>query len=159
MAQREALPDKISIDMTPMIDCVFQLITFFMLTLKTVIVEGDFDIRMPLGASVGAVPEDPPVIVRVKMTAGADGNLSGITMNGSGVADFEALRRKIIDLVGINTGPGGAENTEVELDCDFGLKYINVVKAITAVSGAPQPDGTTVDLVKKIKFSPPKKAG
>jgi len=159
MAQREALPDKISIDMTPMIDCVFQLITFFMLTLKTVIVEGDFDIRMPLGASVGAVPEDPPVIVRVKMTAGADGNLSGITMNGSGVADFEALRRKIIDLVGMNTGPGGAENTEVELDCDFGLKYINVVKAITAVSGAPQPDGTTVDLVKKIKFSPPKKAG
>ncbi|MCE2725803.1 MAG: biopolymer transporter ExbD [Planctomycetaceae bacterium] len=157
MADREPLPDKIAIDMTPMIDCVFQLITFFMLTLKTVIPEGDFDIRMPLGASAGAPQEDPPVIVRVKMTAGPDGELAGITMNGSGVGDFEALRQKIIGIVGVNTGPGGAENTEVELDCDYRLKYINVVKAITAVSGMPQPDGTIVELVKKIKFTPPKK--
>jgi biopolymer transport protein ExbD len=159
MANREPLPDKIAIDMTPMIDCVFQLITFFMLTIKTVIPEGDFDIRMPQGVAAGAVPEDPPVVVRVKMTAGPDGNLSGITMNGSGVGDFEALRQKIIGIVGVNTGPGGAQNTEVELDCDYGLKYINVVKAITAVSGMPQADGTIVELVKKIKFTPPKKPG
>jgi biopolymer transport protein ExbD len=159
MANREPLPDKIAIDMTPMIDCVFQLITFFMLTIKTVIPEGDFDIRMPLGASAGAVPEDPPVTVRVKMTAGPDGELAGISMNGSGVGDFDALRQKIIGIVGVNTGPGGAENTEVELDCDYGLKYINVVKAISAVSGMPQPDGTIVELVKKIKFTPPKKPG
>jgi biopolymer transport protein ExbD len=159
MANREPLPDKIAIDMTPMIDCVFQLITFFMLTIKSVIPEGDFDIKMPLGASAGALPEDPPVIVRVKMTAGATGDLAGISMNGSGVGDFEALRQKIVGIVGVNTGPGGAENTEVELDCDYGLKYINVVKAITAVSGMPQPDGTVVELVKKIKFTPPKKPG
>ncbi len=157
MADREPLPDKIAIDMTPMIDCVFQLITFFMLTIKTVIPEGDFDIRMPLGASAGAAPEDPPVIVRVKMTAGPTGELANITMNGSGVGDFEALRQKIIGIVGVNTGPGGAENTEVELDCDYRLTYINVVKAITAVSGMPQADGTIVELVKKIKFTPPKK--
>lgn len=157
MADREPLPDKIAIDMTPMIDCVFQLITFFMLTLKTVIPEGDFDIRMPLGASAGTPPETPIVTVRVKMTAGPDGELAGISMNGSGVGDFEALRQKIIGIVGVNTGPGGAESTEVELDCDYRLKYINVVKAITAVSGMPQPDGTIVELVKKIKFTPPKK--
>ena len=159
MANREPLPDKIAIDMTPMIDCVFQLITFFMLTIKTVIPEGDFDIRMPLGANAGAVPEDPPVVLRVKMTADPAGNLTGISMNSSGVSDFEALRQKIIGIVGLNTGPGGAENTEVELDCDYGLKYINVVKAITAVSGVPQADGTMVELVKKIKFTPPKKPG
>ena len=159
MANREPLPDKIAIDMTPMIDCVFQLITFFMLTIKTVIPEGDFDIKMPLGAAAGAAPEDPPVIVRVKMTAGPNGDLAGISMNGNGVGDFEALRQKIIGIVGVNTGPGGAENTEVELDCDYGLKYINVVRAITAVSGMPQADGTIVELVKKIKFTPPKKPG
>ena len=159
MANREPLPDKIAIDMTPMIDCVFQLITFFMLTIKTVIPEGDFDIRMPLGPAAGPPPENPPVIVRVKMTAGPDGNLSGISMNGSGVGDFDALRQKIVGIVGVGSAPGGAQNTEVELDCDYGLKYINVVKAITAVSGVPQPDGTIVELVKKIKFTPPKKPG
>jgi biopolymer transport protein ExbD len=154
--EREALPDKIAIDMTPMIDVVFQLITFFMLTLKDVSVEGDFDIKMPLGPSRGAVEEDPLPPIRVKMTAGADGGRASLSMNGQAVGDFDELRRKIADLVG--TGPGSAaDKAEVELDCDYGLKYVNVVNAITAVSGMVQPDGTIVELVKKIKFTPPKK--
>ena len=36
------------LDMTPMIDVVFQLMIFFMLTLKIVTEEGNFDINMPL---------------------------------------------------------------------------------------------------------------
>ena len=159
MAKRESqLADKIAIDMTPMIDVVFQLITFFMLTLKTVLVEGDFDIKMPLGVSAGAAAEDDPVPpIRVKMTAGPDGDLAAITMNGSAVADFEELRRKVVGLIGNSTGPGSlADKTEVELDCDYGLKYVNVVSAITSVSGMVQ-DGQIVELIKKIKFTPPKK--
>ncbi len=35
--------------MTPMIDVVFQLLIFFMLTLKIIAPEGDFNINMPLG--------------------------------------------------------------------------------------------------------------
>ncbi|MCE9632469.1 MAG: biopolymer transporter ExbD [Planctomycetia bacterium] len=153
---RDELPSKIAIDMTPMIDVVFQLITFFMLTLKTVISEGDFDIRMPLGASAGAAPEDPIPPVRVKMTAGPSGERTSMTMNGQPVGDFDDLRRRVIDLVG--TGPGSnADKTEVELDCDPALKYENVIRAVTAVSGMVQPDGTVVELIKKIKFAPPKK--
>lgn len=155
-AKREALSDKIAIDMTPMIDVVFQLITFFMLTLKSVITEGDFDIRMPLGASAGAATDDLLPPVRVKMTAGAGGERTSLTMNGQAVGDFEELRRRVIDLVG--TGPGSnADKTEVELDCDPSLKYDNVIRAVTAVSGMVQPDGTVVELIKKIKFAPPRK--
>ena len=55
MAKRRSssLGDKVAIDMTPMIDVVFQLMSFFMCTLKVVAPEGDFDIRMPLGAEIG----------------------------------------------------------------------------------------------------------
>jgi biopolymer transport protein ExbD len=152
------LGDKVAIDMTPMIDVVFQLMSFFMCTLKVVAPEGDFDIRMPLGAAAAAAPDDqqvPPV--RVKLSAGADGSLAGIAMNGATVADFEELRKRVIGLVGTDTGPNSlAERTEVELDCDYSLKYVNVVRAITAVSGKVQ-DGQIVELIKKIKFTPPKR--
>jgi biopolymer transport protein ExbD len=158
MARREKGSfDRINPDMTPMIDVVFQLLTFFMLTLKSVIPEGDFDIRMPLGAAAAAAPDDqlvPPI--RVKMTAAADGRLAGMTMNGSPVRDFEDLRSKVVSIVGTDSGPNSlAENTEVELDCDYGLSYENVVQAITAVSGMVR-DGQIVELIKKIKFTPVK---
>ena len=160
MARRESsLGDKVSVDMTPMIDVVFQLMSFFMCTLKVVAPEGDFDIRMPLGvAAAAAAPDDqqvPPV--RVKLSAGPDGALAGIAMNGQPVGDFEELRKRILALVGTDSGPNSlAERTEVELDCDYGLKYVNVVRAITAVSGKVQ-DGQIVELIKKIKFTPPKR--
>jgi biopolymer transport protein ExbD len=159
MAKRESnLGDKIAIDMTPMIDVVFQLMSFFMCTLKVVAPEGDFDIRMPLGAAAAAAPDDqqvPPV--RVKLSAGPDGSLAGIAMNGTPVTDFDELRKRVLSLVGTDTGPNSlAERTEVELDCDYGLKYANVVRAITAVSGKVQ-DGQIVELIKKIKFTPPKR--
>ena len=159
MAKRTSdLPDRISIDMTPMIDVVFQLISFFMFSLKVVAPEGDFDIRMPIAAAAAAVPDDqqvPPV--RVKLAAGPDGALESIAMNGTPVADFDELRRRIVGLVGNDTGPNSlAEKTEVEFDCDYALKYVNVVRAITAVSGRVE-DGRMVELIRKIKFTPPKK--
>ena len=54
----------------------------------------------------------------------------------------------------------GAEATEVELECDYHLRYEYVMDAITAVSGyidrTPDGQAQIVELVKKIKFSPPK---
>jgi biopolymer transport protein ExbD len=161
MARRKSsLGDKVAVDMTPMIDVVFQLMSFFMCTLKIVTPEGDFDIRMPLGAAAAAAPSEqlvPPI--RVKMTAAADGSLAGMTMNDSPVRDFADLRNKVVGIVGTATGPNSlAENTEVEFDCDYKLSYDNVVQAITAVSGTLQ-DGQIVELIKKIKFTPLKKSG
>jgi biopolymer transport protein ExbD len=151
------LPDKIHIDMTPMIDVVFQLISFFMFSLKVVSPEGDFDIRMPLGRAANAIMDDqqvPPI--RVKLSANPDGTLSGISMNGNPMSDFNDLQKKVVSLVGAGRGPDSlADKTEVEMDCDYGLNYADVVRAITAVSGTVQ-DGQVVELIKKIKFAPPK---
>ena len=161
MARKKSqLSDKIDINMTPMIDVVFQLMSFFMCSLKIVAPEGDFDIRMPLGRSASNVVDDqqvPPV--RVKLSASPDGTLAGITMNGNPVADFNELQKKLVSLVGNARGPDSlADKTEVEFDCDYALKYANVVRAITAVSGTVQ-DGQIVELIKKIKFTPPKAGG
>ena len=42
--------DKIELQMTPMIDIVFQLLVFFIMTFKIVTQEGDFNIKMPLAS-------------------------------------------------------------------------------------------------------------
>ena len=48
------------------------------------------------------------------------------------------------------------DEAEVELNCDYNLKYENVIRAITAVSGERQPNGDILKMIEKIKFSPPK---
>ncbi len=151
------LPDRVSFDMTPMIDCCFQLIIFFMLTLKIMTPEGDFNIKMPLAAPSEGVPEPdqlPPIKVRLK--AGPDGKLMGIELGNRSLGTrFAALRAQIRDMVGDSAGPGGS-SAEVELDCDYELKYTYVIEAITAVSGYVK-DGYVQKLVEKIKFAPPRR--
>ena len=116
---RQRLADKIDINMTPMIDIVFQLLAFFIMTLKIVQPEGDFDVRMPLGAAAAAAPDEeqiPPI--RIRLTAGETG-LGGIEMNGTAVASFEELQERVIVLVGLDSGPNTiVDKTVVELDCD-----------------------------------------
>jgi biopolymer transport protein ExbD len=152
--------DKIELQMTPMIDIVFQLLVFFIMTFKIVSQEGDFNIKMPLAAPAAGAPDDlqlPPMKVRLR--AGAGGMLAGMSLNDRGVGTMEALRLEIIGVVGDERGPGTIQETaEVELDCDYGLRYEHVIQAITAVSGYIDETGNVVKLVEKIKFAPPRQA-
>lgn len=152
--------EKIDLQMTPMIDIVFQLLTFFIMTFKIVLPEGDFNIKMPANAPSQGAPDPnliPPMTVR--LTAAGDGSLAGIAINGNSMRDFNALHNHIISIIGSDRGPGSvAESAEVELDCDYNLNYEHVIKAITAVSGYVDQNGV-VKLIEKIKFAPPKQSG
>ena len=152
--------EKIELQMTPMIDIVFQLLVFFIMTFKIVSQEGDFNIKMPLAAPAAGAPDDlqiPPIKVRLR--AGGGGLLAGMSLNERGVGTMEALRLEIIGLIGDERGPGTIQETaEVELDCDYGLRYEHVIQAITAVSGYIDETGNVVKLVEKIKFAPPRQA-
>ncbi|MEO8496016.1 MAG: biopolymer transporter ExbD, partial [Planctomycetota bacterium] len=151
---------KIELQMTPMIDIVFQLLVFFIMTFKIVSQEGDFNIKMPLAAPAAGAPDPlqlPPMKVRLR--AGAGGMLAGMALNDRSVGTMEALRLEIIGVVGDDRGPGTIQETaEVELDCDYGLRYEHVIQAITAVSGYVDATGNVVKLVEKIKFAPPRQA-
>jgi biopolymer transport protein ExbD len=149
---------RLGFDMTPMIDCCFQLIIFFMFTWKVFSLEGDFNIKMPLNTfSEGQAPVTaPPIPVRLR--ADAAGNLVAIQMGERSVKSFADLRNQIRDIVGDTGGPGSiAADTEVELDCDYNLRYKYAIDAITALSGYVDADGHVVQLIEKIKFAPPRK--
>ena len=157
---------SVAIDMTPMIDIVFQLLAFFIFTLRITIQEGDFNIKMPLAAPRAGTPDPnqvPPIKVRLRATT--DGSCAGIILNpnddGTGGTSFgtngwKQLRLYIADQIGQGTQ---ASAFEVTIDADYNLHYENVIKCITAVSGDKTPDGNIIRMVEKIKFAPPRPPG
>jgi len=151
--------DKVELLMTPMIDIVFQLLVFFIMSFKIVAQEGDFNVKMPLGFSGPGQPDlSAPVPLKVRLVAGPDGSIANIMFNDQSFGtEFEALRNRVISFLTPDRTPGsGSDNTEIELDCDYDLHYEEVIKAITAVSGYVKDNNEIERLVERIKFSPPR---
>ena len=159
--------DKIELQMTAMIDIVFQLLVFFIMTFNVVAQEGDFNIRMPaIGAPQEQMEEIEKQTLKVRMTANANGDLQELKLNnavlfkapGTPREAFGALHNKIVGMVADKGGPDEAGALmEVEFDCDYGLKYNNVIEAITAVSGSKSRDSDKIErLIENIKFAPAK---
>ncbi len=152
--------DKIELQMTPMIDIVFQLLVFFIMTFKIVAQEGDFNIQMPLKSQQEGLPDESPILtLHVRMRAAADGRLlspGGIVVNGELAFDTtDELHNYVISVIG-GDEPAARDDAEVEIDCDYGLHYEHVIDAITAVSGyVDESTGQIKRLIEKIKFTPP----
>lgn len=152
---------KVDIPMAPMIDIVFQLLIFFMLNLKIIAPEGNFNVNMPIGAPAAAKVDAPqPPDIKVRLEADAAGNLVQLYLgdNKLGADDraFERLNSEILKLVG-RPGAAIAENVEVEIAADYNLKYEYVIKAISRCTGRLDSKGNIIRYVEKIKFAPPKK--
>lgn len=153
--------EDIKLNMTAMIDVVFQLLVFFILTFKIVALEGDFNVKMPLAST------DPPTenienlttLITVKLNAGENGMIAGIDVDDglqsqslTGPDMFSELTNFVESVLANNADPSTAEDIEVEFDIDYSLKYQFTVKAIGSVSGKVLPDDTVKTLIEKIKF-------
>ena len=155
---------KINVDMTPMIDVVFQLLIFFMCTLKVIEPEGDFDISMPLGAPSSSSPSDaelPPF--KVRMQAGADGELASLSFNGEklggGEGAISVLNSKVFRSIQSLQALGSdqLQKQEVEIDPDYNLNYRYIINAIGACSGRIGENGIHIPYLQRIKFAPIRK--
>ena len=155
MRLRSKPKDKIPLDMTPMIDVVFQLMAFFIMTFSVVAPEGDFNIKLParMGGS-GPPTENMPVTVRLE--AGADGQLSRLQLGDRALKDFGELRAEILALGSLDA-PDEKLAIQVEIDSDYGLEYRHMVDALTAVSGYRNRDGQIIKVLDDIRFAPPRK--
>lgn len=142
------------LQMSSMIDVVFLLLVFFVMTFEIALIEGEFRMRAPITkGAIGEVREIPPLWIR--LTAGEDGRLASVRMNDRSLADLDELRREIARL----TGPDqyfDAVNDELEvfLDCDYSLAYQHVIDAMTAVSGYRDHAGNVVELIPRVRLAP-----
>ena len=153
--------EEIKLEMTPMIDIVFQLLVFFILTFKVVAMEGDFNIKMPQAAQSQGAP-DPDAIqpIKIQLTSDANGNLTNIYFKyieeRALGPDFGKLRAEAIQLVSPDAGPSASsEQLEVEIEADYNLDYKYAVDAMTAVTGYRDDDGQIITLIEQVRFIPP----
>jgi biopolymer transport protein ExbD len=148
---------KNELNMTSMIDVVFLLLIFFVMTFKIVEQEGDFNIRMP-AASQGGAPQDLQLPLKLRLMANNTGQLTSMQLNELNLGtDFEELNRQVIALVAAGAGSTDA-GPEIEIDTDYLLRYEHVVKAMTMTSGhIDRNTKKVVPLIEKVKFAPPRK--
>jgi len=147
--------EEIKMNMTSMIDIVFQLLVFFVMTFNTPQYEGDFSVKMPLNSDA-AEPEniELPSVISVKLTAALDGTLSNILVDSEPVNQndlYGGLTQAIESKLAVEGDPDAANETEVDFDIARELRYSYTVAAIEAVSGKKEGDVVT-KLISKIKF-------
>lgn len=160
---RRRKSEDLKINMTAMIDIVFQLLIFFILTFKVAALEGDFEVKMPLASTnPSSMDEVLPTVIHVGLTAGVNRDIASIEIDDGTQAltftqadMFQQLTGFVESVVAREGDPSMASEVEVEFDIDEQLRYRFAVKAIEAVSGRVLPDGTVKKLVNKIKFTQP----
>lgn len=151
---------KNELSMTSMIDIVFLLLIFFVMTFKIVELEGDFSVRMPLASDSTSVVDPTDLPLKLRLRATETGGLASVALNdiefGNDDEAFERLRANIVGLVGTDAPLDDEQGPELEIDTDFNLRYEHVIRAITAVSGYK--DGDQVNkLIERIKFAKPRR--
>jgi biopolymer transport protein ExbD len=160
---RQRKAETLKINITAMIDIVFQLLIFFIVTYKVAALEGDFEVKMPLASTNPAsMDEVLPTVIHVGLTAGVERNIATIEIDDGMQAltytqtdMFQQLTNFVEAAVAREGDPSMASEVEVEFEIDQKLRYRYTVDAIEAVSGRVLPDGTVKKLVSKIKFRPP----
>ena len=114
--------------MTPMIDVVFLLLIFFVVTFKIIVHEGDFNVRL---AAIGQhqAAEINPDPIQIRLMGDANGILSEIQLNGENIANCDLLQQRVL-VISL-----AKPDLEVVLIPDDHLRYEYYIKAITAVNG------------------------
>ena len=165
--------DTVELNMTSMIDIVFQLLVFFIMTFKIVAQEGDFNVRMPTAASGGPPSEEFNEPLKITLNAFTEqnssdphffGRLSDIEVT-EGLDDKDppppfttwkqrgALRAYVEQVYFENRE---RESAEAILVLAPTLKYLEIIDVMTQISGKIDDSGRLIKLYEKISFEAPK---
>lgn len=140
------LLERPRINMTPMIDVVFLLLTFFVMTFKIIAPEGDFNVNMTSQGQAAQNAEVPNEPVRIYLQADTDGALAAIHLkDGEAIPSLTALRERVKSLASAKA------ELEVEIAPDAKLHYEHVIAALSAVNGEVV-NGQVKKICDKIKF-------
>ncbi len=119
-AKRRSRRAELSIDLTPLIDVVFQLLIFFVLT-STFQTNPSFRVKLPKAKNRDVTQEPKSVVV----TIGKDG---GIEVDGKGVDDRELQMR-------LCAAAEADSTTSVNIRADEATQHQFVIRVMDAAKG------------------------
>jgi biopolymer transport protein ExbD len=153
-------PEKVDIQMTPMIDIVFQLMAFFLMTFKVATTEGDFNMKLPKAERSAGAANTQTEMITVRLRSTAFGELaslqieSGAPINGKAIPSPFRKLREFIEIKVSSARAAGQEEPEIQIDADDLLRYENIIATVEAVSATRDANGNFAPLAKKVKFAP-----
>src|SRR5438128_9194252 len=92
---------KIDINMTPMIDVVFQLLTFFLMTFKVASPEGDFNLKLPKEERSAGPANTQTEMITIRLVAASNGDLARLQIQSNppltgGATAFTRLHNEVV---------------------------------------------------------------
>lgn len=149
-AGRAASPDKVDVQLTSMIDVVFQLLAFFLVTFRVAAVEGDFQLRLPKADRIPAVCGGHGERCTVRVVADAQGELDVWRLDsrasGNGRRSLPRLRAEALRSVNFSR-EAGQEEPEFELRFDDRLRYEDA-HAVIETLGGPEFRGVKLPIAR-----------
>jgi biopolymer transport protein ExbD len=159
--------EELKMDMTPMIDVVFQLIIFFMLNVKYKTLEGRLDAYLPkdVGVNQGAADEIEKVEIVIKVVeVGERRDPKDMNQAWSGKGTFEYVGRNLSYQIGPRKTADLGEVRKVvaqlyredpkrksTIDCRPGTVYADMIPVLDATVDAGFTDITFVGEYKTTK--------
>lgn len=144
---------KTALDMTPLIDIVFQLLIFFVMTFRLVEQEADFHVKAPRsGVAINSTEPPLPTLV-LAITADSNGNVSEVRLNGERLTGFPAVTDRLAKVLIQSNLSSAPISAEMEIACSPGLKHAEAVRALDAVTGIRNRDGAITPLIEMVRFA------
>lgn len=155
---RSTVRSGVELNMTPMIDVVFQLLAFFLMTFRVSVVEGDFELRLPAPDGPNrfdqAVQSSERIVVRIQ--SDERGEPVELLLDSQsipiGPGAFNRLRVEFLR-ISAQAQSAGVPLPTLEITADDRLQYEFVARAIAAASPRLDDRGRPAPLVKAVHFA------
>lgn len=140
--KRHEIPENGGINMTPLMDVIFQLLVFFVLT-SSLARPTQIELKLPESTSGVKAAPDKRLVVTYRLQA----DQPEITLNEQALTSLELLGPAMQSLA-------GDEKTPVDIQIDKGVPYQNVIAVMDTVRDAGFAKFSLLTLARKSTSAP-----
>ncbi|MBM4143179.1 MAG: biopolymer transporter ExbD [Lentisphaerae bacterium] len=123
MLKRHEIPENTSINITPLLDVIFQLLVFFVLT-SSLVRPTQIELQLPESTTGVKTPDTQGLVISYRM----EGDKPAITLNAEPLADVDAL----VPALRVLRGDPQKPQARLDIQIDRAVPYQDVIRLMDA---------------------------